>query len=79
MPQDSNLKIFSLNRIKFNELWADALKYIKRTYQATSQAFTPASPFGQLLQVILHMGRMILYYIEDSITGLNIRTAYRPD
>ena len=22
---------------------------------------------------------MIFYYIEDSITGLNIRTAYRPD
>ena len=41
--------------------------------------FTTASPFGQLLQVTLHLGRMIFYYIEDSISGLNIRTAYRPD
>lgn len=79
MPADSTLKIFSLNRIKFDELWTDALSYIKKTYKATSKAFTAASPFGQLLQVVLHMGRMILYYIEDSITGLNIRTAYRPD
>ena len=38
-----------------------------------------ASPFAQILSVVLHMGRMIFYYIEDSITGLNIKTAYRPD
>jgi hypothetical protein len=77
--KDNNLKIFSLNRLKFNELWEDALSYIKKTYKAANKIFTPASPFGQLLQVILNLGRMILYYIEDSITGLNIRTAYRPD
>jgi len=34
---------------------------------------------GQLLQVILNLGRMILYYIEDSITELNINTASRAD
>lgn len=79
MPADSNLKIFSLNRIKYQELWDDAVSYVKKTYKAVSKAFTPASPFGQILQVVLHLGRMILYYIEDSITGLNIRTAYRPD
>ena len=38
-----------------------------------------ASPFAQLLSVILHLGRMVFYYIEDAITGLNIKTAYRPD
>ncbi len=73
------IKIFSLNRLKFNELYEDALKYIKATYKAVGQSFNTASPFGQLLQVTLHLGRMIFYYIEDSITGLNIRTAYRPD
>lgn len=74
-----NIKIFKLHRIKFEELWSDAMTYIKQTYKSVQQVFTPASPFGQLLQVILHLGRMIFYYIEDSITGLNIRTAYRPD
>lgn len=28
---------------------------------------------------MMHLGRMILYYIEDSVTSLNIRTASRPD
>jgi len=37
-----------------------------------------ASPMGQLLQVMLSIGRMILYYVEDSITELNINTASRP-
>ena len=73
------IKIFKLNRIKFAELYEDALAYIKATYKAVGQSFNTASPFGQLLQVVLHLGRMIFYYIEDSITGLNIRTAYRPD
>lgn len=74
-----NLKIFKLNRIKFEQLWNDALSYVKESYAATDEEFTLASPFAQLLAVVLHLGRMILYYIEDSITGLNIKTAFRPD
>jgi hypothetical protein len=27
-------KIFSLNRLKFSELYEDALKYVKATYKA---------------------------------------------
>jgi len=76
---DKEIKIFSLNRLKFNELYSDAMRYIKAQYAAARQTFTNASPFGQLLNVVLHLGRMIFYYIEDSITGLNIKTAYRPD
>lgn len=79
MSDNNELKIFKLNRIKFKELYNDALAYIKATYKAADQEFNTASPFGQLLQVIIHLGRMILYYIEDSISGLNIKTAYRPD
>lgn len=74
-----DLKIFKLNRLKYEELWQDALKWVKKTYNASDEQFTMASPFAQLLSVILHMGRMVFYYIEDSITGLNIKTAYRPD
>lgn len=72
-------KIFNLNRIKYNELFNDALNWIKRTYTSISTSFTPASPFYQILSVVLHLGRMILYYIEDSITGLSMETAYKPD
>ena len=74
-----DLKIFKLNRLRFEQLWQDALSYIKKTYNDIGQQFSPASPFFQLLSVVLHMGRMIFYYIDDSITGLNIRTAYRED
>jgi hypothetical protein len=38
-----------------------------------------ASPMGQLLQVLLNYGRIILFYNEDSITELNIRTATRAE
>lgn len=74
-----NLKIFRLNRIRYEELMQDAVNYVKKTYQATTQNFTLASPFAQVLSVVLHLGRMILYYIEDSVTSLNIMTASRPD
>lgn len=74
-----DLKIFKLNRLKYEELWSDAVAWVKKTYNVTSEQFTMASPFAQLLSVILHLGRMVFYYIEDSITGLNIKTAYRPD
>ena len=74
-----DLKIFKLNRLKYEELWSDAVTWVKKTYNTTSEQFTMASPFAQLLSVILHLGRMVFYYIEDAITGLNIKTAYRPD
>lgn len=76
---NKELKIFKLNRLRFSQLWEDAVDWVKQTYNVTNEQFTLASPFAQLLHVILHLGRMILYYIEDSITGLNIKTAYRPD
>ena len=79
MAQFDNLKIFKLNRIRYQELIEDAINYVKQTYKASNQSFTMASPFAQLLSVMMHLGRMILYYIEDSITSLNIRTASRPD
>lgn len=76
--KNSQSNIFKYNRLKFNELYNDALNFIKQTYQNLGQQFTMASPFGQLLQVILHLGRMILFYIEFSITEMNIKTASLP-
>ena len=42
---DKEIKIFKLNRIKFAELYEDALAYIKATYKAVGQSFNTASPF----------------------------------
>ena len=70
--------IFKANRIKFSELRDDAFNYIKKIYNANGREFTMASPFAQIITVLLHLGRMILFYIENSITELNIKTAYHP-
>lgn len=72
----SDFKIFKANRLKFSELQTDAYNYIKRVYAETGEKFSGASPFIQIINVILHLGRMILFYIENSITELNIKTAF---
>jgi len=66
-------------RIRLSELYQDSINFVKTSYNNVGQYFSMASPMGQLLQVILNIGRMILYYIEDSITELNINTASRPN
>lgn len=70
--------IISTSRIRLTELFQDAINFVKQSYDDVGQAFTMASPMGQILQVVLSLGRMILYYVEDSITELNIMTATRP-
>lgn len=71
------LEIFKLNRLKYEQLYNDARDYLQNKYSQTSNVFTSASPYGQLLEVALNMGRLVLYYIEDSITELNMLTATR--
>ena len=65
-------------KVRFKEMWSDVRTYMSNLYNEHGQVFTPASPFAQILQTILHVGRMVLYYVEDSITELNISTASRP-
>ena len=76
MP-NNELKIFKKSRLKFNELYSDAVDYLKTIYNKVDDYFSNSSPFGQLLRVTLHLGRLIIFYIEDSITELNINTATR--
>lgn len=77
-PKKKTKNIFSLARLKFSELWEDATNAVKKSYKDRGQVYSEASPFFQILRVILHMSKMIFYYIEDSITELNILTANRP-
>lgn len=73
---ENTLKIFKTNRISFEELYNDAFNYIKEVYNTNGQEFTIASPFAQIVTVILNLGRMILFYIENVITEMNIETAF---
>ena len=72
-----NWKIFSANRIGLSQLYEDAMSYIKKVYDANGQEFSVASPFAQIVNVIVNLGRMILFYIETSINEFNIETAYQ--
>lgn len=69
--------IFKKSRIRFDELISDAKSYLSFKYGQIGEIFSPASPFGQLLEVIISLGRLIMFYIEDSITELNLFTASR--
>jgi len=46
-------------------------------YNQTEDVFTVASPWGQILDVLSRLTQMNLFYIEDSVTELNINTAQR--
>jgi len=72
-------EIFKTTRLKFNEMFDDANAFVEKTYGSVGRYFTSASPFGQLLRVTINIARLIFYYIEDSITELNINTATRPE
>lgn len=72
-----DLKIFHTNRLSLNALYTDAINYVKNVYNANGQEFSMASPFAQIINVVVNLGRLILFYIESSITELNIETAYQ--
>ena len=71
-----DFKIFKLNRLSFSNLREDAMEYLKTVYSTAGREFTLTSPFAQIIDVTLQLGRMILFYIENSITELNITTAF---
>lgn len=71
------LNIFNYNRIRFDQLYEDAKTYLTSAFLQVDDVFSPASAYGQLLGVIIDLGKLIFYYVEDSITELNIYTASR--
>ena len=69
------LQIFKYNRIQFDQLYSDVRNFMTTKFLQVGEVFSPASAYGQLLYVILDLARLLFYYIEDSITELNIMTA----
>ena len=72
------MEIFKYNRITFAQMYNDVVDYMTTKFQQADQIFSPASAYGQILTTILNLSQLIFYYIEDSITELNIYTAVRP-
>jgi hypothetical protein len=77
MAGHNSFKIFSSFRIGTQELIRDTIEFLNSEFNQHRTLFTVASPYGQILYVIENLAQLIFYYIEDSITELNIYQATR--
>lgn len=75
MGMKKKFKLFDATRIKYEELKSDITNYIKAVYNTNGVEMNTASPFMQVLYVVGHLGRMILFYIESAMNETNINTA----
>lgn len=63
--------------VLFSQIFDDARTYFTNTYLQSNTVFGPSSAYGQILIAISAFMQRVLFYIEDSITELNIITATR--
>ena len=75
----TEFKFLSTARVKINEMLNDTRVYISRLYGRTSELFTTASPFSQILEVLNDISKLILFYVEDATIEQNILTAQQPE
>lgn len=66
----------SLN-VQVESIILDTINYLTKRFNQSKSVFTAASPFGQILIVLENLTQLVFYYIEDSITELNINEATR--
>lgn len=76
--QNASLRLFTSLKIRISDILGETITYLQETFKQGRAIFTAASPFGQLLIVFENLSQLIFYYIEDSITELNIHEASRP-
>lgn len=75
--QNTSLKLFTSLKIRINDILGETITFLQDRFKQAKAIFTAASPFGQLLIVFENLSQLIFYYIEDSITELNIYEASR--
>lgn len=76
--QNTSLRLFTSLKIRINDILGESITFLQNRFKQAKTIFTAASPFGQLLIVFENLSQLIFYYIEDSITELNINEATRP-
>jgi len=64
-------------RVQSQELFSQLRDFMISTYDQAGQVFNLSSAYGQILHGLAEIADMILFYIEDSITELNIYSASR--
>ena len=70
-------KVFKRLSIYVEDILSQSINYLTSKYNQSKAVFTSASPFGQLLLVVENLTQLVFFYIEDSITELNINEATR--
>jgi hypothetical protein len=71
------MDLLDKNRAKISDLLSQTFELIQARYGMSEQLFTVASVWGQIIFVLDNLSQFILFFIEDSITELNINTATR--
>lgn len=71
------MNIYQKNNILISGLLSSTYSFITKTYSQSQNLFTVASAWGQITFVFQNISQLILYFIEDSITELNIEQATR--
>jgi hypothetical protein len=71
------MNIYRKNNILISGLLSSTYGFITKTYSQSKNLFTVASAWGQIIFVFQNISQLILYFIEDSITELNIEQATR--
>lgn len=71
------MDLLQKNKAKISDLIAQTFDLIQARYSMSNQLFTVASVWGQIIFVLDNLAQFILFFIEDSITELNINQATR--
>jgi hypothetical protein len=71
------MDLLQKNKAKISDLISQTFELIQARYSMSSQLFTVASVWGQIIFVLDNLSQFILFFIEDSITELNINQATR--
>jgi len=71
------MNIYRKNNILISGLLSSTYSFVTKTYTQSRNLFTVASAWGQIVFVFQNISQLILYFIEDSITELNIEQATR--
>ena len=72
-----NFKVLTRLSIFVEDILSQTIEYLSNRFKQSKAVFTAASPFGQILLVIENLTQLVFYYLEDSITELNINEATR--
>jgi hypothetical protein len=63
--------------VESNALFEQIQLYMQEKYQQAGKVFSISSAYGQIIHALSQISNMILFYIEDAITELNIYSASR--